>query len=233
MRKAAHGLIEGTSGARGVWARFSVCCSGMVVGSVIGGLVGMTVAGEALANGEGGPVEEFRPVRVSRPQANVGLTAGVLGRGQGCWWSETRGFLGVRGDVMFGRAGARDWGVGPFGELVTAFDDIAVGVGVAAHVPVHEYLPFVVSVGGYVGGGDGAKGGVTGSLFWGSRSYNHNSWYVMSSGLFAQGRVGLFGEQEAGEARDSGNERAILLGVQVGGEVLAMPVMFLWEAIGG
>lgn len=160
-----------------------------------------------------------------RPQGNLGLTVGVLGRSEGEGaklpagvWNSTRAHLGLRGDVIFGRKSAFDWGVGPFGEVMTAFDDISVGTGATVHVPVHRVVPLLVSAGGYGRYGGQWSGGLSGQLFWGVRGYKDDSWYVGSLGLLAQGRFGVVGQQK---------ERSILIALQLDLAVLFIPVAAL------
>jgi hypothetical protein len=142
----------------------------------------------------------------------------------GAFWEETRFHLGGRGDVMLGREGNHDWGVGPYAEVMTSFDDGSVGAGVSGHVPVHGYLPLVVSGGGYGWKGpDGWEPGVTGQVFWGSRSFNYHSWYIVSGGLMVQGRLGL----------GASSERAVVVGLHLDGQVLALPLVLLYESISG
>lgn len=161
----------------------------------------------------------------AEPQANLAATAGVTGVGvQGAWWAETRFHLGARGDVLFGRARNLDWGYGPYGEAMTSFDDVSVGGGGSVLAPIHPYLPIVMSGGGYERRANGAwEPGVTGQLFWGSRSFNYGSWYVMAGGLSVQMRYGL------GSAR----ERSVVLAAHIDGEVLMLPFLFLVEAFRG
>jgi hypothetical protein len=161
------------------------------------------------------------------PQGSVGLTLGAAGFGeQRAIWDKTLFQLGLHGDVLFGREGNRDFGLGPFVEVQTlGFDDIELGGGASALLPVLENFPLVLSAGAY-GRGTGTYGfepGLTGELFWGSRSYNYHASYVMSAGLLAQFRYGL------GDAR----ETAIVVGAQLDLEVLSLPFVFLYQALRG
>jgi hypothetical protein len=161
------------------------------------------------------------------PQGTVGLTLGAAGVGdQRAVWDETVFQLGLRGDVLFGRTSNRDFGLGPFVELQTlGFHDLQVGGGASALLPILDNFPLVLSGGAY-GRATSAYGfepGITGQLFWGSRSYNYHASYIMSAGLLAQFRYGL------GDAR----ETAIVVGAQLDLEVLSLPFVFLFEAISG
>lgn len=166
-----------------------------------------------------------------RPQFNLALTGGVLGRSEGEGtktptgvWSSTRGHLGLHGDVIFGRKSAFDWGVGPFGEVMTAFDDISFGTGATVHVPVHRALPILVSAGGYGRYGGQWSGGLSGQLFWGIRRYDDDSSYVGSIGLMAQGRFGIVGQQK---------ERTIVVALHVDLAALCIPMVALASVVKG
>jgi hypothetical protein len=161
------------------------------------------------------------------PQATVGLTLGVAGRGyQHKIWHDTAFHLGLRGDVLFGRSSTHDFGVGPYAEVLTHdFDEIQVGGGGSLLLPIIDSLPLVVSTGAY-----GRKGsyypfqpGLAWSLFFGSRSYNFSSSYVMTAGLLTQFRYGL------GSAKES----SIIIGVQGDLAFLGLPVVYLVDAIRG
>lgn len=164
----------------------------------------------------------------AEPQATAGLTVGAAGVGvERAVWSATVFHLGLRGDVLFGREGSHDFGVGPYAEVLThAFDQVQVGAGLSGLLPVMESLPVVLSVGAYGRKGDdeyGFEPGVAAALFWGSRSYNFHSNYGMAIGLLAEGRVGL----------GSSGESSIVLGAQLDLVLLAMPAIFLFQAAKG
>ncbi len=161
----------------------------------------------------------------AEPQANFALTAGVTGRGKGSFWEEARASLGVRGDWLFGRACNRDFGIGPYGEVLTSFDDVSVGAGMSGLIPVHSYLPVVASLGAYGRNGPGAgwEPGVTAQFFWGSRSFNYHGWYVMAGGLTLQARYGLGNTQE----------RALMVGAHVDGQVISLPFILVYELVRG
>ena len=162
----------------------------------------------------------------AEPQANVGVTAGIAGTGQqGSWWSDTRFHLGAHGDVLFGRKRNLDFGIGPYAELLTTFNDLQGGGGVSGLLPVHPYLPIVLSGGGYgrYSGEWGWEPGVAAQLFWGSRSYNYTSSYVMAGGLRLEARAGL----------GSSEERSIIIAAHIDGEVLTLPFLFVYELIRG
>ena len=154
-------------------------------------------------------------------QSNIAGTVGVTGRDL---FGEVRLHLGLRGDVLFGRSSPWDFGAGPYAEVVSALDDLSLGGGVSALVPIDENFPVVLSFGGYGRYWSGAWGpGLTGQLFWGTRSFNYHSWYGMALGISLQGRVGV-GELE---------ERAIVVALHIEGIGLAMPLVYLINAFRG
>ena len=168
-----------------------------------------------------------RPSR-AEPQASVGLTLGAAGEGYDRHlWKRTAFHLGLHGDVLFGRGNTSDFGVGPYAEILThAFDELQVGGGVSVLLPVLDAFPLVLSTGAYARKGSDrfhVEPGLAGELFWGARSYNFHSSYVLSGGLLAQLRYGL------GPSR----ETSIVLAAQVDLGVLVLPVLFLITAARG
>lgn len=161
----------------------------------------------------------------AEPQANAALTLGVAGISQKLWWTDTTVHVGSRADVLLGRTDSRDFGVGPFVEVLSNLPDIQLGGGASVLLPVHSCLPLVLSSGGYArhASTSGWQPGVSAQLFWGSRSYNFDSAYVMAGGLMVQVRHGLGDSQE----------RSIVLAVHVDGEALALPLLLLYEALSG
>lgn len=163
----------------------------------------------------------------ARPQASAGVSLGAAAVGDRDDPFAAFGFsMGARGDVLFFRERNAHAGFGPYGELLTTnFRDLQLGAGVSGLLPVHDYLPLVLSVGGYARNSQdfGWEPGLATSIFWGTRSYNFHSSYGMSAGLRLDGRVGL------GESR----ETAIILGAQIDLMVLALPLVIAYEAIAG
>jgi hypothetical protein len=162
------------------------------------------------------------------PQGTVGLTIGAAGAGLNREiWEQTVFHLGIHGDVLFGRSKNTDFGVGPYLELFThAFDEVQFGGGASFLLPVIDYLPVVVSLGAYGRKGDdlfGVEPGITGQLFWGSRSYNFHANYVMQAGIIGQMRYGL------GESR----ETSIVVGAHLDFAAMSLPFLFLINAIRG
>jgi hypothetical protein len=164
----------------------------------------------------------------AEPQGNAALTIGVAGRGYDREiWDETAFHLGLHGDLMFFREDTRDFGLGPYLELSTlAFDELQFGGGASVLLPVIDWAPVVLSGGAYGRLGDdsfGVEPGVTGQIFWGSRSYNFHSNYVMAVGLAGQLRVGL------GESR----ETSIVIAAHIDLAAFSLPFVFLVEAARG
>lgn len=162
----------------------------------------------------------------AEPQANVGLTLGAAGvSARPSWWDETRLHLGLHGDVLLGRKGNHDLGVGPFGEVMTSFQDLQAGTGLSVLLPIHPYLPAVVSGGAYGRrtGSFGWEPGVSAQLFWGSRSFNYDSWYVMAGGIRLEMRQGL------GDSK----ERSVIVAAHLDGEVILLPFLLAYEWVRG
>lgn len=126
----------------------------------------------------------------------------------------------ARGDVLFLRENARDFGVGPYASVGTAaFEDFRASLGVSALLPVIEDFPLVLSLGPLLR--DGRELGVSGTAFWGLRSYNHYGSYNIAVGL-ALGAERTFGEREVS---------AITIGLHIDGFVLAIPPLLLFGAL--
>lgn len=164
----------------------------------------------------------------AEPQASVGLTLGAAGEAYNRqWWKRTAFHLGLHGDILFGRKGNGDFGIGPYAEVLThGFDSIQFGGGVSGLLPVIDTFPIVLSAGAY-----GRKGsdkfavepGVMGEFFWGARSYNFHSKYGLSGGLLAQLRYGL----------GPSKETSIVIAAQVDVGLLVLPIVFLVTAVRG
>jgi len=161
------------------------------------------------------------------PQGTLGVTIGAAARGYGDdVFSEPAISLGARGDVLFGREGPSDFGAGPYLEVVTlAFDEAQFGGGLAVLFPILDSAPIVLSAGPYVRaeGLWGAEPGVASSVFWGSRSFNFSSAYVIALGVLAEARVGV------GPSRES----SFVIGLQLDAAFLGSPLVFLVDAIRG
>lgn len=162
------------------------------------------------------------PSRASAdPQVSVGLT---LGGGAANLRTSPLGVfhMGVQGDVLFLRKGDRDMAIGPYAEVLTvAFETFEVGGGVSWLIPVTEHVPLVLSVGAHARGyAGGWEPGIHARIWMGSRSYNFESVYGLSAGLFVEGRWGL----------GDGQQADILGGVQLDFELFALPFVLLYNA---
>jgi hypothetical protein len=141
-------------------------------------------------------------------------------------WEQTVFQLGLRGDVLFGRTSSSSFGVGPYLEVSTlAFDEVQAGGGVSTLFPISQALPIVLSVGGYgrYSPVEGLEPGVVGAFFFGSRSYNFHSSYIMTAGLLAQFRYGL----------GASGETSVVIGAQLDLMAITLPFQMLINAIRG
>jgi len=164
----------------------------------------------------------------AHPQLSTGLTVGAAGKGdRSQLWSSTKLSLGVRGAWLFGRDGDAGFALGPYVEALTTagFSDFQTGAGATVLVPVHAYLPLLVSAGGYIGHSSpwGWEPGVAGEVFWGSNSYNYHSFYALSAGLFAGARYAL----------GASHEVTLLAGLRIDLELVALPILLVWGALKG
>jgi hypothetical protein len=161
-------------------------------------------------------------------QGTAGMTIGAAGAGVNRKiWDKTVFHVGLRADVLFGRNRSTDFGLGPYVELFThALDEVQFGGGVSGLLPIVDPFPLVLSVGAYGRKGDDAYGvepGVAAELFWGTRSFNFHSNYVMAAGIMAQMRYGL----------GPSKETSIVIGAQLDFAALGLPLVFLINAVRG
>jgi hypothetical protein len=132
--------------------------------------------------------------------------------------------LGGRGSVLFLRNRGSDMAIGPYIDAATAsFHDVDLGGGAEWLIPIRDDLPLVVSGGAFARNGDGRAWapGVESTVFFGSRSYNFHSWYGLAAGLFLQTRW----------VPASPSTMDTVFGLQIDGELLALPWVFLFEAL--
>jgi hypothetical protein len=159
------------------------------------------------------------------PQASVGLTAGAaLQNAVGPTGMGASLHLGARGDVLFLRSHNGEMALGPYVDGATAgFHDVDVGGGLEWLLPMTSEVPLVLSAGGLARNGDGRAWapGVEGTLFVGSRSFNFHSWYGLAAGAFVQTRW----------IPASPSTVDVVLGVQLDLELLALPALFVWDAL--
>lgn len=157
----------------------------------------------------------------TRPQANAGIAIGAARVAVDNDESRTLLDLGVRADVLFGRNGPHAWGAGPaIGVGTYRFKDLELQAGAALLVPVHEYLPIVVTAGPYARRAGAWDPGAFASIFWGSRSFNYDGSYGMVAGIVLEGRAGF------GDLR----ERTILVALHLDLQVILLPALMLINA---
>ena len=129
--------------------------------------------------------------------------------------------LGARFDLLLLRDRAETMALGPYLDVATTgFDAFESGGGVEWLVPAGD-TAFILSAGAFARLSHSDSGGVSSTVFWGSRSYNYDSVYSLGVGLFLQGRYG-FGDDRQCDA---------IAGVQIDLEYLALPFLFAYEAI--
>ena len=159
------------------------------------------------------------------PQASLGVTVGgVIEDAVGPTAPRGAFHLGARASVLFLRDRGRDMALGPYLDVATAgFGSADLGGGVEWLLPVRDDLPIVVSAGTFAreGGGRSWAPGAEGTVFFGSRSYNFHSWYGLAAGVFAQSRW----------IPSSPASVDVVLGVQIDAAIIALPFMFLYEAV--
>jgi hypothetical protein len=104
--------------------------------------------------------------------------------------------IGARGDAMFGWPRPRSFRMGPAFELRTmSLDSLEAAAGLGMLVPITADWPLGLygMIGPVVRKGDALHDGFVGSgtVTWGIRSYNHQSWYGYAINLFFSGRKQL------------------------------------------
>jgi hypothetical protein len=159
------------------------------------------------------------------PQTSVGLTIGGEVEDAVGPRSASGAFeLGGRGSVLFLRNRGADMAIGPYLDVATAgFHNVDLGGGAEWLLPVRDDLPLVLSAGAFWRNGDDRSWspGMESTVFFGSRSYNFHSWYGLAAGVFAQSRW----------IPTSPSTLDLVFGIQIDGELLALPALLLYEAI--
>jgi hypothetical protein len=144
--------------------------------------------------------------------------AGVAGIGRDSAWEGTRFYGALRGDALFLRTNRHRFGVGPSLEVATVgFSDARFIGSATVLAPVGEFLAVTLSPGAFVRtSSQGAVAGVSGRAFFGMRAYGYTD-YALNAGLLL------------GFDRDLGGpaQNAIVIGAQVDGLLLALPVLFV------
>ena len=157
----------------------------------------------------------------AQPQSHVALRIAPCGVGtDGNVWEATRVCGGLVGDLLLFRRRNRDFGFGPYVEVLTAgFWDARFGGGASLLVPITESYPLVLSVGAFDHELRAASLG--GTLFWGVRSYNFDNPYNWTFGLYASAYRDL----------DSRGDTLVSVGVELDGFFLAAPFLLAFGAL--
>ncbi len=159
------------------------------------------------------------------PQASAGLTVGgVVENAIGAGGMSGAFHMGGRASALFLRDRGNEMAIGPYVDAATAsFRNVDLGGGIEWLLPVRDDLPIVVSGGGFWRNGSERSWapGVEGTVFFGSRSYNFHSWYGLAAGVFAQCRW----------LPSTPATVDLVMGVQIDAELLALPLLFLYEAL--
>ncbi len=131
--------------------------------------------------------------------------------------------LGAKADALFLRSRDADMGVGPYVDFVsTGLETLELGGGAEWLVPLSTTLPLIVSAGACERRAPGFEWepAAVGTIFIGSHSYNFESIYSLTGGLFLQGRYGL------GDARQAD----VILGAQFDLAVVVLPFVLAVNA---
>jgi len=168
-----------------------------------------------------GSFASFASYAHAQPQSNLAVTLGAALTQNP---SATRFHTALHGDILFGRTSPWDFGIGPYADLATAWNDFSVGTGASLLLPIHDALPIVLSAGPFVRAFDSRESiGLSTDLFWGSRSFNYHGSYAMAFGLILQGRTAFGAEPD----------RALILGFRIDGQAFALPLLLAYGAITG
>jgi hypothetical protein len=154
----------------------------------------------------------------AEPEWTSALVGGVAGVGHDSVWQGTRFYGALRGDALFFRTNRHAFGLGPAVEVGTVgFSDVRLHGSATVLAPIGEFLAVTLSPGGFIrSSSQGAVGGVSGRAFFGMRAYGYTD-YALNAGLVV------------GFDRDLGgpSQNAIVVGAQVDGLALALPVLFI------
>ncbi len=181
----------------------------------------LALVGAALVLPRTAHAEEVGPTRT---QVNAGLRGGLTGQGTGGAWPETLFFLGLSGDALFGRRSPRSFGFGPaIGASSSGFRDLTGTLGASLLLPVHDYLPFVLSAGPTVRHHEtyGNDAGAYASLFWGSRSFNYTGTWGLAGGIVLEGR----------KTFTNTADHALIVSAHIDLQILTLPAVFLLNAL--
>lgn len=157
------------------------------------------------------------------PQFNLALSFGAGARVAPSQAREALVGLALRADALFGARTPFAPRVGPYLTAGTHdFDDLTVGVGASVQLPVSPTYPLVLSAGAFVDAlaVNPVRPGVLARLWWGTRSYNYHSRYVMVLGGWIEAR-----HTPALDATD------LVVGIDGDLGFLTLPVVLLYEAL--
>ena len=186
------------------------------------------------AYGEAPPEEDPSPAPGPVPQGNASLVVGGAAAGPGeRLWDHGEFHLGLRGDCIFLRESAHDFGLGPYGEIGTwAFNQLQLGAGASVLLPIHRDLPLVVSAGGHLRLADDDLGvvapGVGGAIFWGFRGFDRRARYALSGGLIVDLRHSFATDPAQGPG-----ETMLTVAAQIDATLIAVPFVLLGGLIAG
>ena len=154
------------------------------------------------------------------PQVHAAVTAGG---GVRDLRDDVRGMVhvGAWADVLFFRRKQTDVGFGPYLQLATAsFQTFETGLGASLLLPTGGPV-FILSAAPHFRVANGTvDAGATGTLFFGSRSYNFSSAYGYQAGVFVEARQGFTSRQTE-----------VYGGLHLDVAVLALPFVFLAQAL--
>jgi hypothetical protein len=153
----------------------------------------------------------------AEPEWSSAFITGAVVRGPGSHWDAS--FYGaLRGDALFFRRNRHALGFGPAIEIGTAdFSDARFLGSAELLAPLGEFMAVSIAPGATVRTSSaGAVAGLSGRAFFGMRAYGYTD-YSLNAGLV----IGF--DRDLGGPR----EHAVVVGAQIDGLVLALPVLFL------
>lgn len=192
-------------------------------GADLGGWAVAVAALVSSASAHAEPTVDPSEAVPAHTQINAGLRAGAAGVGTGSLWPETVFALGLHGDALFGRRTGKSFAFGPAAGVSTlAFRDLTGSVGASLLLPVHDYLPFVLSAGPTVRHHEtfGTNAGAYASLFWGAKSLNYTSVWGPTAGIVVEGRTTFGGP----------NDHAVIVSAHLDLELIALPAVLIFNA---
>ena len=160
------------------------------------------------------------PISAAAAEVTTGVQVGYGRRlGEG---AEGLSILGVRGDVLFGRDGRKDFAAGLCAGFSAPdpFHEAMGDAGISILIPALDTWPVVISAGGFVGSG-APSAGLAGRVFWGVRPHNASSFYVTTIGVFVETRAALAGAAAVD----------VSAGIHLDGYAFLYPFVLLWESI--